>query len=121
MTIKEIMTSNKPYISKYGKMDETLKTKAKNLLWEFNNSRPDDNKRRSEILQELLGTCSKLTFIEPVFKCDYGFNIHTAAHEYIHSEYRIITVKVMYLRRVTHRLEYGIRCVFREEDLGLWQ
>ena len=76
MTIKEIMTSNKPYISKYGKMDESLKTKAKNLLWEFNNSRPDDNKRRSEILQELLGTCSKLTFIEPVFKCDYGFNIH---------------------------------------------
>ena len=45
MTIKEIMTSNKPYISKYGKMDETLKTKAKNLLWEFNNSRPDDNTR----------------------------------------------------------------------------
>ena len=43
MTIKEIMTSNKPYISKYGKMDESLKTKAKNLLWEFNNSRPDDN------------------------------------------------------------------------------
>lgn len=77
MTIKEIMTSNKPYISKYGKMDESLKTKAKNLLWEFNNSRPDDYKRRSEILQELLGTCSKLTFIEPVFKCDYGFNIHT--------------------------------------------
>ena len=77
MTIKEIMTSNKPYISKYGKMDESLNTKAKNLLWEFNNSRPDDNKRRSEILQELLGTCSKLTFIEPVFKCDYGFNIHT--------------------------------------------
>ena len=38
MTIKEIMTSNKPYISKYGKMDESLKTKAKNLLWEFNNS-----------------------------------------------------------------------------------
>lgn len=29
MTIKEIMTSNKPYISKYGKMDESLKTKAK--------------------------------------------------------------------------------------------
>ena len=44
MTIKEIMTSNKPYISKYGKMDETLKTKAKNLLWEFNNSRPGDNR-----------------------------------------------------------------------------
>lgn len=32
MTIKEIMTSNKPYISKYGKMDETLKTKAKFIM-----------------------------------------------------------------------------------------
>ena len=83
MTIKEIMTSNKPYISKYGKMDETLKTKAKNLLWEFNNSRPDDNKRRSEILQELFGTCSPLTFIEPNFKCDYGFNIHTEGLTFI--------------------------------------
>lgn len=32
MTIKEMMTSNKPYISKYEEMDETLKAKAKNLL-----------------------------------------------------------------------------------------
>ena len=77
MNIKEMITSNKPYISKHEDMDPTLKTKAKNLLWEFNNSKPDEDKKRSDILQELFGTCSPLTFIEPSFKCDYGFNIHT--------------------------------------------
>ena len=77
MNIKEMITSNKPYISKHEDMDTTLKTKAKNLLWEFNNSKPDEDKKRSDILQELFGTCSPLTFIEPSFKCDYGFNIHT--------------------------------------------
>ncbi len=32
MTIKEIMTSNKPYISKYGKMDEIIKNKSKKFI-----------------------------------------------------------------------------------------
>ena len=81
MNIKEMITSNKPrsarLLSKHEDMDPTLKTKAKNLLWEFNNSKPDEDKKRSDILQELFGTCSPLTFIEPSFKCDYGFNIHT--------------------------------------------
>lgn len=77
MTIEEIMKSSKGYISKYHAMNPSLKIKAKNLLWEFNNSKPDEDQKRSSILQELLGTCSPMTFIEPTFKCDYGFNIHT--------------------------------------------
>ena len=32
MTIKEIMTSNKPYISKYGKMDESLNKSKKFIM-----------------------------------------------------------------------------------------
>ena len=63
MNIKEMITSNKPYISKHEDMDPTLKTKAKNLLWEFNNSKPDEDKKRSDILQELFGTCSPLTLL----------------------------------------------------------
>ena len=77
MNVKQMITSNKPYISKHEDMDPKLKTKTKNLLWEFNNSKPDEDKKRSNLLQELFGTCSPLTFIEPSFKCDYGFNIHT--------------------------------------------
>lgn len=52
------MTSEKRYISRHEDIDPSLKEKAKNLLWQFNNSRPDENEKRSEILQELFGTCS---------------------------------------------------------------
>lgn len=36
----------------------------------------NEKNRRRAILQELLGTCSEMTGIEPDFHCDYGFNIH---------------------------------------------
>ena len=77
MTVKEKIQNKNGYISKYTAMDNTLKVNAQNLIWEYNNTRPDENEKRSKILQELFGTCSPLTFIEPTFKCDYGFNIHT--------------------------------------------
>lgn len=37
--------------------------------------RPDEGEKRKEILHRLFGKCSELTFIEPSFRCDYGFNI----------------------------------------------
>ena len=77
MTVKEKIQIKNGYISKPEAMDHSLKIKTQNLLWEYNNTRPDENEKRSTILQELFGTCSPLTFIEPNFKCDYGFNIHT--------------------------------------------
>ena len=121
MNVIDIMKRPAAYASGYENIPGEEQNRAKQLCWEYNRTAPSEQQKRREILQELLGTCHPMTGIEPDFHCDYGFNIHTAAHEYIHSEYRIITVKVMYLRRVTQRLEYGIRCVFREGDLGLWQ
>ena len=53
------------------------KAKAQRLCWEYNQSAPDQTGRRQKILRQLLGTCHPLTFIEPSFHCDYGFNIHT--------------------------------------------
>ena len=83
MTVKEKIQIKNGYISKPESMDHSLKIKAQNLLWEYNNTRPDENEKRSTILQELFGTCSPLTFIEPNFKCDYGFNIHTEGLTFI--------------------------------------
>ena len=97
MTTKELITSDKPYILKYRDRDETLKGKAKKLLWDFNNSRPDEDKKRSEILQELFGTCSTLTFIEPSFKCDYGFNIHTEGLTFINYNCVMLDTSPIYI------------------------
>lgn len=44
-------------------------------LREFNDSLPEDFAKRARILKELLGRYHKTTYIEPPFRCDYGYNI----------------------------------------------
>ena len=58
-------------------MPSQLQQKAKQLCWEYNKTSPKEGEKRAEILRELFGDCHPLTFIEPSFRCDYGFNIHT--------------------------------------------
>lgn len=77
MTILDLMKSNEGYCSNHTDMPTHLQTPAKTLCWEYNQTSPNETEKRSEILRALLGTCHPLTFIEPSFRCDYGFNIHT--------------------------------------------
>jgi Acetyltransferase (isoleucine patch superfamily) len=50
--------------------------KARKLTSAYNLTDDDQREERLRILKELLGSCSDTTFIEPTFKCDYGFNIY---------------------------------------------
>lgn len=77
MTILDIMTHNEGYCSDHRDMPSHLQQKAKTLCWEYNQTAPHEQEKRSDILSQLFGTCHPLTFIEPSFRCDYGFNIHT--------------------------------------------
>lgn len=65
------------YVGQNRNIPSEWKANAQRLCWEYNQSPPDQRERRRAILQELFGTCHPLTFIEPMFRCDYGFNIHT--------------------------------------------
>ncbi len=56
MVTKEMIENEKGYYAKHFAMS-SLKTNAQNLLWEFNNTRPDEGECVS-ILQKLFGTCS---------------------------------------------------------------
>lgn len=78
MDMSDIMRENRPYCSDHRDMPSELQRKAKRLCWEYNRTGPDDGELRAELLQQLLGDCHPLTFIEPSFRCDYGFNIHTS-------------------------------------------
>ena len=73
----EIMKKEEAYCSDHRDMPGELQKKAKMLCWRYNQTSPEEGDARAEILRELLGTCHPLTFIEPSFRCDYGFNIHT--------------------------------------------
>lgn len=77
MDMLEIMKKEEAYCSDHRDMPGELQKKAKMLCWRYNQTSPEEGDARAEILRELLGTCHPLTFIEPSFRCDYGFNIHT--------------------------------------------
>lgn len=91
MTEKEKMILGKAYDARDKELSE-LSKKAKILLYEYNNSRPDEEEKRAKILKELFGTCSDATFIQPNFKCDYGFNIHTSG--FIFMNYNCVLLDV---------------------------
>lgn len=77
MNLCAILQHPQGYVGQNRNIPSTLKANAQRLCWEYNQTPPDAGARRQELLQQLLGTCSPLTFIEPSFHCDYGFNIHT--------------------------------------------
>lgn len=49
---------------------------TRDLLWEYNSLRPSEEKRREEIIRNLLGTCGERFHINQPFRCDYGCNVH---------------------------------------------
>lgn len=76
MELIDIIKGDKPYTLIESGNGVKLQQKSKRLCWEYNMTSPDNGEKKSEILSELLGTYNSQVFIEPSFRCDYGFNIH---------------------------------------------
>lgn len=74
----ETMTSMKPFARYIKGPGGDYQKKAQHLCWLFNQSDPDDPKRRTELIKELVGSYPEGGFVlvRPPFNCDYGFNIH---------------------------------------------
>jgi acetyltransferase-like isoleucine patch superfamily enzyme len=78
---KDRMLSGKPYLA----FDETLlheRQHAKKLLFEYNALPPDATEDRKQLLSILLGKTSNDCWIEPPFRCDYGYNIELGENFY---------------------------------------
>ena len=73
----EIMKRPEGYCCSYLRMPGELQERARDMCREYNLTSSKEKERRLEILKELFGTCHEMTLIEPDFRCDYGFNIHT--------------------------------------------
>ena len=81
MTEKEKMLSGKPY---KGFNDELVKERqdTKEVLYDFNLLRPSEIEKRNEWIGKLFGTVGKEFYIEPPFRCDYGYNISIGENFY---------------------------------------
>ncbi|MGQ5176764.1 sugar O-acetyltransferase [Bacillus halotolerans] len=49
---------------------------ARRLTRMFNDSLETDSKKRTRLLKELFGSTGEHVYVEPIFRCDYGYNIH---------------------------------------------
>ena len=78
---KEKMLQGLPYKA-FG--TELLKERqvAKEKVFSFNNTRPTDIETRNKIINSLLGKTKGSFFIEPPFRCDYGYNISIGKNFY---------------------------------------
>lgn len=84
---KSKMLSGKLYLS-FGEELLNERQKAKDAVFTFNSLHPSEIERRNEIIKKLLGGIKGDFFIEPPFRCDYGYNIEIGLNFY--SNYNLI-------------------------------
>lgn len=75
MSQKERMLNEKLYLAN----DKELVIERKNarkIINKFNQLSIEEKNKRDKLLNKLLGQKGKNVYIEPSFKCDYGYNIH---------------------------------------------
>lgn len=80
-TEKQKMLAGKAYQAG----DATLskeRLKAREVIFEFNGLAPKLIKQRKDLLKRLFGKTEKMFYIEPPFRCDYGYNIEIGDNFY---------------------------------------
>jgi len=82
MTEKEKMIAGLEYQAREPQLVRE-RAQARALTREFNNSLETDLEGRRAILQKLFGKIGKQIYIEPPFRCDYGYNIYAGEDFYM--------------------------------------
>ncbi len=91
MSLKEQMETGKVYIEfghaseedkAYEQVIEEQRQIAKEICFDYNNTRPMDVERKGELLNKLLGTCGKSLWMEAPIHFAYGCNTHVGDHVY---------------------------------------
>lgn len=80
-TEKEKMLAEKRY---FASDPELVKDRlnARRLTRLFNDSLETDVRKRTDTLKMLFGSTGEYIYIEPNFRCDYGYNIHVGENFY---------------------------------------
>ena len=80
-TEKQKMLEGQPYNAGDAKLVKE-RMHARRLTRMYNQTIETEDEKRTEILTELFGSIGANSYIEPTFRCDYGFNIHVGANFY---------------------------------------
>jgi len=66
---------------------------AKRKVRLFNQTTEEELELRTDMLESILGSMGKKTYIEPPFRCDYGKNIHVG--DYFYANYNCVILDVV--------------------------
>lgn len=83
----------------YRPADDTLRMdrlRARHLIHRYNHTEPDEKSERAALLTELLGKPHD-AYIEPTFRCDYGYNIHLGTNFYANFDCVMLDVCPIYI------------------------
>lgn len=89
MTEKEKMLAGKLYKA-FGEELLGERQHAKEILFEFNALRPSEIDQRNALIKPLLGRTGAKFFIEPPFRCDYGYNISIGENFYSNYNFTVL-------------------------------
>lgn len=89
MTIREKMKKGMLYVDIGEGLDEE-RERCKELLYDYNHTRPSEKTKRKDILKELLGNMGEDIWIEPPVHMAYGKNVHIG--NYFYANFNLVIV-----------------------------
>ena len=91
MTEREKMVAGVLYNPENPELKEA-RLRARELVYDYNMTRPRDAERRRAILGELLPFVDSSAFLEPNIRIEYGFNIHAGKYFYMNFDCQLLDV-----------------------------
>lgn len=82
MTEKEKVKNGMLYNPNYDLKLTEERTKAKDICYEYNQTKPSDLNKRTNIIKKLVKDIGENFLIEQPFLCDYGYNIEIGKNFY---------------------------------------
>ena len=80
------------YDANYDQKIVESRTRCADLCYEFNNCKPSDTQKQTELLHQILGRIQGDLVVTAPFYCDYGFNIETGKNFYANYNCTILDV-----------------------------
>ncbi|KQO18923.1 maltose acetyltransferase domain-containing protein [Paenibacillus sp. Leaf72] len=90
-TEKEKMLAGELYLASDPQLTKDREN-ARKLTRLLNQTIETDYGKRVDLLKQLFGSTGEHLYIEPTFRCDYGYNIHVGNHFYVNFDCVILDV-----------------------------
>ncbi len=95
MTIQDKLFSGELY--EEGKDMETEQKKWNEVLYDYNQTRPSESKKREQLLTKLLASCGEGCYVEPPLHANWGAHTHLGKNVYVNFNLTLVDDAPVYI------------------------